>query len=243
MKNNKIKIYGIALVVSLFTFLIYSHSQQKYYLDKDKFIDWVQFNTNGILVICGFFITILTFVITLQNNQLAERNRKNQDIVKIKVLLRKEIERYIKTIDYVANLYSYNVVMSGADTIIYIDIEKIHTFDDKVKEALYDLMRLDDSSEVSAIYDIFVDSLDKKYIFKKMDEAISQFGKVHFLEELVYTYLSSERKDIYNHIGLKKGQQDFAQILEELKDDEFEKIINPRINNIIRYLDEKNMCK
>lgn len=105
-KNSKLSIVSILIIFILLIsiFLLYSQTQKKYFEEANAFRDWIQFNTNGILILIGAMATITSVIMTIRHSDNVrneiEFNKYRMDLC----LLENEL---IKFFNYIENDLKY----------------------------------------------------------------------------------------------------------------------------------------
>ncbi|WP_438512054.1 hypothetical protein [Clostridium chrysemydis] len=223
MKNNKPINYIIMLCISLLSFIIYSDSQKKYYIEKDKFSDWIQFNTNGLLVIIGAFATIIAVIITINNSSKEKDNEVINRINKLKLIINLELNFFITSFEKELKRYyddEYNRIKGNIDElwkthrldndIKYFETNKVYKLNEKFNDYFYELILLDDSPKLIEAIKI----IEVKDIFIK-----NNYIEDDNLKDILNIFTSEEVIDLSNYInyGFKGSQHDVAG-LDILKD-------------------------
>lgn len=213
MKNNKnMSIYIMVGMVLIAIFLIYSNSQKEYFLIKDMFYEWVQFNTNGVLIVIGAFATIFAVVLTIQTNEKEKETLKRERIKKLKLVVELELTLFIESFEvelkrYFSDEYTrinQNITELNRrhefnNEIKMFDSSKIYKLEEKFKEYFYELMILDKDSKLSDVinllkyYDIVIKNEKiSDDILKDMIRIFSSKEVINLHELINYSFKNSE---------------------------------------------------
>lgn len=232
--------FEIAAGLAIFIWLSYSESQKKFFLDENKFIDWLQFNSNGLLIIIGSFCTILAVVMTLDQK---EKDKKNT-ILKLKLIIKFEVIKYLKVKQkqYLNELYDRTLMindhLTGNKSLEnYNNKYPEFSFSDDFKDNMLKLIVLDNKCIIGEkLLDLYNNQIDIVYC----DEISSIESKLFHLD----VYFNG----IYKFKCYSKNHTDYIiesdEILESISEclDNIDRGVNyysNDVNNIIEYLSTK----
>lgn len=185
-KNKLIICLIIAFVISIIVFGVFSNTQKEYFLDDKKFVEWIQFNTNGILVIIGFFATIISVILTI----IHEKHKENRDDYKKLMgkifILETDVREYVDRIDeefreYIKKLIK-NKFTQNTFMFEYNNTKMITT---KFKELTYDIIsygNIDEGKTLLKFYEIC-----KKNEFDENTYSLSLSNIIKFIFNDEYT--------------------------------------------------------
>ncbi|MBI6038976.1 hypothetical protein [Clostridium perfringens] len=122
---NKLKKYiksklDIVIVIGIFSFFIlcflkYSQTQKQYFEQSKQFTDWIQFNANGILILIGSMITIISVLMTIKHSDkvksIDELNKKKVDLC----LLDNQLVTYFNHIEN--DMYALEKILINTQSI------------------------------------------------------------------------------------------------------------------------------
>lgn len=153
-----IKKYKLFIIFTLFIilFILYSNSQKVYFLEKDSYYEWIQFNTNGLLVLVGAFATILAVLMTINHSEYKEYNEIESKKRKIKIILSNEIERLFSFyeskiwIEFLIGLRRSEFIILDGKEVIPIKNEK-YSLGNTFKEYFYELLSLAEDNEIEDV--------------------------------------------------------------------------------------------
>ncbi|MGU8467665.1 hypothetical protein G6Z20_04580 [Clostridium perfringens] len=240
------KMYSLIIIslifISLITgFICFSQTQKEYFLESKKFTEWIQFNTNGILLLIGAYSTIMAVVITINHaNKLEENNRKHK-LEKISALIYTDIKTYFNSINY-SVINQIELFEKNDSDNIYYNFRKIQFLDDKFKDWIYEFIIIGDKKIGDLLLRFYYDYLISK---REIEEESSVDNNYNILLSIIKSNYSDIIIEEFSKTNKKyKEANDMFELLEvinnpiRLPDDDRKEARQLRVN-----LDDSNFKK
>ncbi|XZK49600.1 hypothetical protein ACSXCX_15695 (plasmid) [Clostridium perfringens] len=212
-------------------FILYSNSQKVYFLEKDSYYEWIQFNINGLLVILGAFATILAVLMTINHSEYKEHKEIENKKRKIKIILSNEIEMLFSFyesriwIEFLHGVKCSNFISIEGKEITPIKNEW-YNLDNDFKDYIYELLNLAEDNEIEEVKEVL-----NLYIAHKNHLAFLNQESIEKREdkERFRTFLTCRK---FFSDSLKKIWNEKNNIEDKYLDDEFNYIREKTTYNI-----------
>lgn len=156
-----IKKYKLFIIFTIFImlFILYSNSQKVYFLEKNSYYEWIQFNINGLLVLIGAFTTILAVLMTINHSEYKEHKEIENKKRKIKIILSNEIEMLFSFyeskvwIEFLHGVRCSNFIIIEGKEVMPIKNER-YSLEDNFKDYIYELLNLAEGDEIEEVKEV-----------------------------------------------------------------------------------------
>ncbi|WP_430836684.1 hypothetical protein [Clostridium sardiniense] len=194
----------------------------------NKFTDWIEFNTNGILVLTGAFSTIIAVLLSINYTRKVEEENRKRQLIKTCIILHYELSLFLNSL--FDKFYEYIVMYSNENFNIQqmpnirfsSSYSGLYKLNEDFKPLLYELMSIDNTNKSLELFEFF-----KRYedCLEKISDS-RNFG----LESLkdILNYCFNDKYD--RHICLSEFRYEQMpnglNTLKELTKDEKDLLIN-----------------